>query len=40
MDVDKTPAETERPEVADFLDQHVAEHISDLHNEWLNRKHD
>ncbi len=39
MDVDATPADAQRPEIADFTRREHAEHIADLHNERLARGH-
>lgn len=39
MDTDQTPAEAQRPEIADFTTREHAEHIADLHNRHLAREH-
>lgn len=38
MDIDQTPAQAQRPGVADFTSQALAEHIADLHNQHLARE--
>ncbi|HZP53876.1 hypothetical protein [Actinocrinis sp.] len=38
MDVNRTPAEAQRPEIAAFTSQALAEHIADLHNANLERE--
>jgi hypothetical protein len=35
MDVNATPGEAEKYEIADFISQEIAEHIAELHNNWL-----
>lgn len=37
MDVDDTPGNSGRPEIADFCEKEAAEHIVWLHNRWTEK---
>lgn len=37
MDTDATPGESNRPEVADFTSERMANHIAYLHNDWVEK---
>jgi hypothetical protein len=39
MPVDEPPS-SGIPEVADFMDEHTAQHVAKLHNDWLDRMSD